>query len=71
MHGAFDEKQHTFLIAVLLVFFSLHQTFIKVARTLDQSQGYGIIWAVVMLIIGNWLKKYGNEYIEKIRQDYF
>lgn len=65
------KKQHTFLIAVLLVFFSLHQTFIKVARTLDQSQGYGIIWAVVMLIIGNWLKKYGNEYIEKIRSGLF
>lgn len=65
------KKQHTFLIAVLIIFFSIHQTFIKVAMTLDQSQGYGIIWAIVMFTIGNWLKRYGNEYIEKIRAGIF
>lgn len=61
------KKQHTFLMLVLIIFFSVHQTFIKVAMTLDQSQGYGIIWAAVMFVIGNWIKNYGYEYLSRIR----
>jgi surface polysaccharide O-acyltransferase-like enzyme len=59
-------KKHLTLICILLVFFSLHQTFIPVARTLDTTQGYGIIWAVVLLIVGNFIKKWGGIVIEKI-----
>ena len=50
------DKKLTFLIYILLLFFSLHETFIKVAYTLDQTQGYGIIWACVMMVIGYWLR---------------
>jgi surface polysaccharide O-acyltransferase-like enzyme len=59
-------KKHLTLIGILLVFFSLHQTFIPVASTLDSTQGYGIIWAVVLLIVGNFIKKWGDIVIEKI-----
>jgi surface polysaccharide O-acyltransferase-like enzyme len=59
-------KKHLTLICILLVFFSLHQTFIPVARTLDTTQGYGIIWAIVLLIVGNFINKWGNVAIEKI-----
>lgn len=55
--GKLTDRQLSFLVIVLLVFFSVHQTFFKVAYTLDQSQGYGVIWAIVMLVIGYWLKR--------------
>lgn len=61
-----DSKRHLALILIMIVFFSLHQSFIKVAMTLDQSQGYGIIWAVVMFIIGNYICRYGRPFAVKI-----
>lgn len=61
MLNTLTKVEHQRLIGVLALFFSLHQTFIPVKYTLDQTQGYGIIWATVMLIIGNYFKKYGNE----------
>lgn len=61
-----DEKAHFVLILILVFFFSLHQTFIPVSSTLDQTQGYGIIWAIVMLVIGSWIHKYAESYIKKI-----
>ena len=61
-----DKKKHTVLVAIMLLFFCLHETFIKVSMTLDQTQGYGIIWACTMLIVGNWLKRYGSDYVDKI-----
>jgi len=45
------------LVAILIVFFSLHETFVKVAMTLDQTQGYGFIWGCVMFIVGYWLHR--------------
>jgi surface polysaccharide O-acyltransferase-like enzyme len=59
-------KKHLTLIGILLVFFSLHQTFIPVATTLDSTQGYGIIWAIVLLVVGNFINKWGGIVIEKI-----
>lgn len=56
-----DIRRQTFLIGVLVVFFSLHQTFIKVEATLDTSQGYGFIWASSMLVIGHWLHRIQRE----------
>ena len=52
-----NNRRLTFLVAVLLLFFSLHETFIKVEYTLDKTQGYGFIWACVMLVIGHWLRR--------------
>lgn len=52
-----DLKKQTFLAVVLVVFFSIHPTFIKVAMTLDNSQGYGFIWGCSMLVIGHWLHR--------------
>ena len=61
-----SEKQHALLCGMLLSFFCLHQTFIPVAQTLDNSQGYGIIWAVVLCVVGSFLKRYGSKYIQKV-----
>lgn len=61
-----SEKQHALLCAMLLIFFCLHQTFIPVARTLDETGGYGIIWAVVLCVVGSFLKRYGDKYIQKL-----
>ena len=63
-----SNRQLTFLIAVLLVFFSIHQTFIKVVYTLDQTEGYGFIWACVMLTIGYWLRKNSPHVCELSRE---
>ena len=54
-----DKKQHTYLLVILFVFFSFHETFVKAMYTLDESQGYGIIWACVLLVVGKWLKRWG------------
>lgn len=56
MLNTLTKVEHLWLIGVLALFFSLHHTFIPVKCTLDQTQGYGIIWATVMLIIGNYFK---------------
>ncbi len=61
-----DKKRHTILIVVLLLFFCVHETFIKVSMTLDQTQGYGIMWACTLLVVGNWLKRYGDQYVRRI-----
>lgn len=60
------EKRFLLLIGILTVYFSLHQTFIPVAKTLDDTQGYGIIWAIVLFVIGNYIGKYGKLRIKKI-----
>ncbi len=52
-----EEKELQRLLIVLIAFFSVHETFIKVQYTLDDSQGYGIIWAVVMSVLGYYLRK--------------
>ena len=62
-----SKREHTFLILVDLLFFSIHETFIPVAKTLDDTQGYGIICACLLFIIGKWLNKYGECYIRKIK----
>lgn len=51
-----SRKGFYFILVVLLFFFSFHETFIKTEYTLDRTSGYGIVWAVVMLIVGYWLK---------------
>ena len=61
-----DKKKHTILVVVLLLFFCVHETFIKVSMTLDQTQGYGIIWACTLFVVGNWLRCYGDKYICRI-----
>lgn len=66
-----SKKTHMTLICILLVFFSVHQTFIKVGMTLDTTQGYGIIWAVVLLIVGNYIKKYGDEILNRFKASVF
>ena len=61
-----NKHEHLFVMIVIIIFFSLHQTFIPIAKTLDTTQGYGIISACMLFIIGRWLKKYGDEYISRI-----
>lgn len=70
MLNTLTKREHQRLIVVLALFFSIHQTFIPVRYTLDQTQGYGIIWATVMLIIGNYLKKYGSEIFNRTRASF-
>ncbi len=65
-----SEYQHLILISILLLFFSLHQTFIPVARTLDTTQGYGIMWGGILVIVGNFLQKYGEKYLNKVKGAY-
>lgn len=62
--------QLNILIGILVTFFCLHQTFIKVQYTLDQTQGYGVIWACVMYIIGYWLRKNKQKIMEKPTWEY-
>lgn len=62
-----EKIQHLILCIILLIFFSAHETVIPVSRTLDTTQGYGIIWGMTLLIMGNFIRKYGRTYIKKIR----
>lgn len=57
--------QLNILIGILVTFFCLHQTFIKVQYTLDQTQGYGFIWACVMYIMGYWLRRNKGKIMDK------
>lgn len=63
--GKLKNRQLTVMIGILVMFFSLHQTFFKVQYTLDQTQGYGFIWAYVMYIIGYWLRRNEEIIIKK------
>lgn len=60
-----SNKKIFFLVVILLCFFSLHQTFIKVSYTLDQTQGYGFVWGCVMLVVGYYLKRI-TPYVSKL-----
>lgn len=71
MLNVLNQKQHITLIVVSIILFSIHQTFIPVRYTLDATQGYGIIWAITLVIVGNYLKKYGDDIIDKIKTKYF
>lgn len=61
-----SDKEHFRLIVILLIFFSFHQTFIKVTKTLDTTQGFGIIWGVCLFIIGNYLRKKSSDIKRRI-----
>ena len=50
-------KQHRILCIILVLFFCVHQTFIPARYTLDETQGYGIIWGICLVVIGNYLRK--------------
>ncbi len=54
-------KQYVFTLLVLFFFFSLHETFIPVANTLDTTQGYGIGWGIVMYLLGAFIRRYGDK----------
>lgn len=50
--------QFCYLLSIGLLFFSIHETFIPVAYTLDSTQGYGIIWAIYMYFVGAFIHRY-------------
>lgn len=66
-----SKKRHLLLIGILLLFFCIHPTFIPVSKTLDATQGYGIIWGSVLLVVGKFLCKYGKEYLGKVKSAFF
>ncbi len=61
-------NQSSFLVmlAILLIFFCIHPTFIPVARTLDGTGGCGIIWAITLAFIGCYIRKYSIPYVSKL-----
>ena len=61
-----SKREYEFLLLFLVVFFSIHETFIPVKYTLDTTQGYGISWAIVMFIFGKWLNLFGSAHIKRI-----
>lgn len=62
-----EMKKHTFLVGILVLFFSLHQTISKVSVTLDTTQGYGVIWCIVLFIVGNWIKQYEGYFVKALK----
>lgn len=71
MSNGLDRKSYTTLIIILLIFFSIHQTFNQVNNTLDATQGYGVIWGFVLMTVGNYIKRYGEEMLSKINKCWF
>lgn len=61
-----DTRKISFLVCVLILFFSVHQTFIKVSVTLDTTQGYGFIWACCLLVVGHWIRRIQDKVISKL-----
>lgn len=59
------QKQHFILCILLLAFFSVYPTFIPVSYTLDQSQGYGIIWGLTLTLVGSYISQYGIGCLER------
>lgn len=58
----------TFLVIVLVMFFSCHETFMKVKFTLDQTQGYGFMSGMMYYIIGFWIRKTVHYFVQFPRQ---
>lgn len=52
------DKNFLILLCTLIMFFSLHPTFIPVKYTLDQTQGYGIAWGIIMYLSGAWIARH-------------
>lgn len=50
-------RQHLAISIILITFFCVHQTFIPVKYTLDTTQGYGIVWGVILAIVGSLIKR--------------
>ncbi len=59
-------KNFNYLLLILIVFCSLHETFIKVQYTLDTTQGYGIIWGCTMLVVGSWVRRIKDLFISRV-----
>lgn len=52
-----SDRQHFSMTVILVIFFSIHQTFIPVKYTLNTTQGYGIAWGMILVIVGSLIKR--------------
>lgn len=63
-----DKKQAGFLITILVALFSVPQSIIPMLEwTLDDTQGYGIIWFLCLYLIGGFIKKFELDIKEKFK----
>ncbi len=54
-----NKSQFKRLLIILILLFSVWQSILPVAETLDQSKGYGIIWFIVLYLLGAYERRYG------------
>jgi len=57
------------LLTILVIIFSAWHTLNPFAETLDASKGYGIIWFILLYLLGAYIKKYGLK--QYTRTSYF
>lgn len=62
--------EHRILVGILIFFFSLHPTFIPVSMTLDTTQGYGIIWAIVLYFTAAYVQR-DRSLLSKLRREWY
>ena len=62
INRAFDsisKESYKKIIAVLIICFCVWQTVLPFVTTVDDMQGYSIIWFVTVYIVGGYIRKYG------------
>lgn len=60
MINQLDKKEFKKLLIILLVVFSIFPSVLPVSFTMDNTRGYGIIWFIVLYLIGAYIRLYGN-----------
>jgi len=54
-----DKRRFKRLLVIIIVLFSVWQSVLPIAETLDTTKGYGIIWFTVLYMLGAYERKYG------------
>lgn len=59
MCGQLSRIEFKRLLILLVIIFSVWQTLIPFAETLDNTKGYGIIWFILLYLFGAYIRKFG------------
>lgn len=56
--NSLSQKQYTYLIAIIIICFSLWATIVEPVKTINYGGGYSISWFICLYLIAGYLKKY-------------
>lgn len=65
-----SKKEYKVIIIALLLIISVPKSIIPLPLELDDS-GYGLVWFIIVYLIGAYIKKYGIKYLTSISKSLF